>query len=189
MRLRVLPLCLEVTCTARDHEAVRVRLGAPYLAVAAEQLADIRFRSRQAEALEALAGGIETHQRSRSARPARHRRRTRRRVAGCGQAGATRASAAHAGCTAQLAGVPLSAGVRRVAASKDRQRQGVSLGVVPVARPRPSREPSARWRSQISHSRPLEKRAPCPPTSARRAPSRSTPPRRAAPGPAMYWPW
>src|SRR5215207_238043 len=47
----------------RDHEAVGARLGAPYLAVAAEQLADVRCLLPQPEALEALAGRIEAHQR------------------------------------------------------------------------------------------------------------------------------
>src|SRR5215216_3131819 len=40
----------------RDHEAVGARFGAPYLAVAAEQLTDVRSLLRQPEALEALAG-------------------------------------------------------------------------------------------------------------------------------------
>src|ERR687892_375428 len=45
------------------HEAVGAQLGAPYLAVAAEQLADVGSLLRQPERFEALAGGIETHQR------------------------------------------------------------------------------------------------------------------------------
>jgi hypothetical protein len=45
-----------------DHEAVGARLGAPYLAVTAEQLADVRSLLRQPEALEAPAGGIEAHE-------------------------------------------------------------------------------------------------------------------------------
>jgi hypothetical protein len=40
----------------RDHEAVGARLGAPYLAVAAEQLADVRSRLRQLEGTAEKAG-------------------------------------------------------------------------------------------------------------------------------------